>query len=101
MTAFSCPGGRVTAGVVAAAARGGYRAVCTSEPTLNAPSPEGDPCLIGRLRVGSETEDDLFASLVAGDPQLLRRIARRHRMTQLPKRLLGNRLYHMLWRFLH
>lgn len=99
--AFSCPGGRVTRRVVAAAARNGYRAVCTSEPTLNAFPPQGDPSLIGRLLVKSTTDDATFAAMVAADPALLDGIAWRHRLTKLPKRLLGNRLYHRLWRLLH
>ena len=101
VTACSCPGGRYNRAVLTAARRQGYRAVCTSRPRPNVRKAGRDPVLVDRFLIGSATAPETFRGIVELRPAVLRSLALRSFATGLPKRLLGNRLYHRLWRRFH
>ena len=89
VTAFSCPGGRVTPQAVEVARRAGFKSVATSEARRN--SRTDSPWSLGRVAILDQTTDAQVLSYAEGRGVARQRL--RASVFNAGKRILGNRLY--------
>ena len=92
VTAFSCPGGRVTPAAVEVARAAGFTSVCTSETRRN--RREDSPWSLGRVAILDHTTDAEVTSYAEGRGMMQQRV--RASLLNTGKRLLGNGLYEAL-----
>jgi hypothetical protein len=91
VASISAPGGRIDDRVAGAALASGYQLTCSS--TTAVLTRPGLLREIPRFPVRASTSPAQFAALVAGDAALLQGMARRARLLEAAKALLGNRIY--------
>jgi peptidoglycan/xylan/chitin deacetylase (PgdA/CDA1 family) len=98
VTIMSCPGGRYSKNVIDIAKEIGYRGVCISEPGTTRLD-FGLPVL-GRFLITQKTNLRRFESICSLDPMFIKRIEAEHYLKNAVKRMIGNKLYHRLWKAL-
>lgn len=91
---MSLPGGRANRRVLDACAVAGYTQIYTSEPRA-----ESEPlgATVGRVNIHGDMSLEWVAKLIEPDGSALARLHRQYRMKEAAQRLLGDRLYTMLW----
>lgn len=95
---MSLPGGRFNRRVLTACERAGYNHIFTSIPRAET-SPSA--LLLGRVNLRNHASVPWIESLLHPDSNLLRTLARQHRMKETLQRALGDRLYAKLWALLN
>jgi peptidoglycan/xylan/chitin deacetylase (PgdA/CDA1 family) len=95
---ISMPGGRINERVLMACGEAGYKRVYTSRVAERKRSTGNLPEVIGRYIVRGGTSDRTLAAYLDGDPFVCRRLEMESRVKTVAKALIGDSLYHRLWR---
>lgn len=98
---FSFPGGRYTDAAIEVARKLEYSALCTSEPGLNNPSSANAARLFKRFLVDQRTTAQVFEKFVLRDSVYARWMFGKYMVKKLAKQILGNSVYHTIWRATH
>ncbi|HEX9757365.1 MAG TPA: polysaccharide deacetylase family protein [Nitrospiria bacterium] len=93
---FSCPGGRFTESVLEISKKMGYKAVCVSLPRVKWRS--GKFPILGRLIVSENTDFPTFEKMVKLEKKYIIKKEVEYTMKNAIKSLIGNDLYHRLWK---
>ena len=94
VTTMSLPGGRSNRRILEACEAAGYEHVYTSVPQAER-VPLG--ATVGRLNIRGDMQTEWIAQLFAADGKLLANLGRSSRRKDAVKKLLGDKLYFMLW----
>ncbi|MBZ5522470.1 MAG: polysaccharide deacetylase family protein [Acidobacteriia bacterium] len=94
---ISAPGGRWNHQVLKACAAAGYQHVYTSDPMFE-PVPEQGVWRHGRMMVRRNTQIEELRQFLTGDRRYWNRLRSRHRLKQACRSMMGDALYHSLWR---
>lgn len=95
---ISIPGGFYSRRVLDAAKRTGYHGAFTSDPGFNDISAENNEFLcLRRFVITQRTSFEDFKAIVHGDKHYLRKLSFEHSAKVLAKRMLGSKVYYMIW----
>lgn len=97
---ISYPGGRYTAGTMDLARKIGYRQIFDSTFDTISASDLAENSPLARVAIRRSTSASEFESMVSNDRSYFRRVQYAQRIKQTAKRILGNRLYHGLYKSL-
>jgi len=98
VTTISYPGGRYTKHTMAAAREAGYRQIFDSRFAPVSATDLASTDALPRVAIRRSTTDDEFESMIKKSPSYYRQVQRTQWFKQSVKRVLGNRLYHGLYR---
>lgn len=93
---FSCPGGRFNGSVLEISKKIGYRAMCVSLPRVKWRSREFP--VLGRFIISGDTDIQTFEKIVKMEKRYVLRKGVEYTMKNTLKSLIGNNLYHRLWK---
>ena len=94
---LSFPGGRYNRRVLEACTAAGYSRVFTSEPTVGI-TRVGEMEMVGRINIGRSVTPERLLQLLDPQSGTLRAQHTRYRIKRGAQALMGDRLYHALWR---
>ncbi len=97
ISAMSLPGGRANGRVLRACSEAGYTSVFTSEPRASDAAPNSAPAFVGRLNLRGGTTTTRLEQILRPDSKTLARLQRSHRLKDLAKNVLGDKLYAAAW----
>lgn len=98
ISTISYPGGRYTADTMIEARSAGYRQIFDSTFDVVSASAIQSQSALARVAIRRSTTLEDFRSMVGHDKQYYRKIQRKQQFKQTIKKLLGNRLYHGLYK---
>lgn len=98
VTSISIPAGRINDRVLAACGEAGYRCVYTSRAGEHKAAIGNSPEVIGRFIVTRWTSEQKLASYLRGDRSTLLRLQLNARAKEMVKALIGDSIYHKVWK---
>ena len=96
ITSLSLPGGRVNGKIRHAAQNTGYQTICTSVYHTN--TSRTDLFSLGRIPIKKAYSIEIFQKIISCDPSVWRSMRSKQNMKFVIQRILGNKLYHSLWK---
>lgn len=97
---ISYPGGRYTASTMELARESGYRQIFDSTFDTVSSTDLANNDALARVAIRRSTTASVFKSMISNDKAYYRRVQRAQFIKQTAKRILGNRLYHGLYKSL-
>lgn len=95
---LSFPGGRYTVKSVQLAHQAGLTELHGSEPGINTANATGESRPLKRVAIRNGTSDDEFRRMISADRSYFAKVVAIQSAKQLVRKILGNRLYHGLYK---